>query len=193
MIVCQTNDTYRAGIVFTKWVWESITPHHSSYRIPDAAKPTLGKSTTIFYGHCKTKLPIYKSGSKNVSSLVATTVLCLLHAFSAMCWIYYCFYCFTTYLHNNLQMGSKLNLFCCPSSSQLLTTTQLIMRGVDQGACTSSCFRSFVVGWQTSFFYGFSGDQLSWILDFLLNRKQRAVWDGQFSSDEVFTSGVPKR
>ena len=38
--------------------------------------------------------------------------------------------------------------------------------------------------------FSYSNDVLSWILDFLSNRKKRVVLSGYFSKDEAVTSGV---
>ena len=96
------------------------------------------------------------------------------------------------------QHGFRKGLSC---TSQLLTTTQSIMKEIDLGGCVQAAVLDFskafdkvshslLVRKLSSF--GFSNDVLSWILDFLSNRKQRVVLSGYFLNGEAVTSDVPQ-
>lgn len=143
-------------------------------------------------------VPIFKSGSKLSAANyrpVSLTCICskmLEHII----------------LHN---MSSKLNDILIPQqhgfrkglscTSQLLTTTQSIMREVDKGGCVQAAVLDFSKAFDKVshsllmsklFYFGFSNDILSWILDFLSDRSQRVVLNGFSSNAETVTSGVPQ-
>ena len=96
------------------------------------------------------------------------------------------------------QHGFRKRLSC---TSQLLTTTQSIMKEIDQGGCVQAAVLNFSTAFDKVSYsllvrklssFGFSNDVLFWILEFLSNRKQRVVLSGYFSKDEAVTSGVPQ-
>ena len=85
--------------------------------------------------------------------------------------------------------------------NQLLSITHYIYHSFDEGFETRAIFldisKAFDKVWHEGLIYklrqhGFSGDLLSLLIDFLTNRKQRVVLNGQNSSWADIKAGVPQ-
>jgi hypothetical protein len=148
------------------------------YSLDTGFLPTIWKQANV--------TPIYKSGGKQSPSNyrpVSLTCICckilehiVLHSLSPD---------INKILIPN-QHGFRKGLSC---ATQLLTTTQTLMKEVDEGGCIQAVILDFskafdkvshhlLIGKLISF--GFSNDIVNWIFDFLVGRRQRVVLQGAF-------------